>query len=122
MTVLAIALAGGLGAASRYCLDWYITFRREATFPWGTFVINITGAFALGLLTGLAPFDELAGISKAAITTGFLGSYTTFSTWMYETLQSAQAGQRRVAILNAGGSLVAGAAAAGAGLFVGGLF
>lgn len=119
MTVLAIALAGGLGAALRYCLDWVISFRWEATFPWGTFVINVTGALLLGFLTGMAPFEELGGVSRAAVTTGFLGSYTTFSTWMYETLQSAGSGERRVAMLNAGGSLVAGVAAAGLGLAVG---
>jgi len=121
VTLLAVALAGGLGALSRYCLDWAISFRTEAAFPLGTFVINITGSLVLGFLTGLAGFDDLTGISRAAITTGFLGSYTTFSTWMYETLQSAQAGEHRTAVLNAGGSLLAGTGAATLGLVLGGL-
>jgi fluoride exporter len=122
MTLLAVALAGGLGAVARYCLDWAISFRSERAFPWGTFIINVTGSLGLGFLVGLAGFEDLPGVSRAAITTGFLGSYTTFSTWMYETVQLARDGAQRKALFNALGSVAAGAGAAGIGLVVGGTF
>jgi CrcB protein len=72
---------GALGAWLRFAVGGAITARRPSDFPFGTFAVNLTGGFALGVLTG-------AGVSGDALLvfgTGLLGGYTTFSTWMVET-------------------------------------
>ena len=83
MTVLlfiALALAGGLGAASRMFLDGLIKSRIGGAIPWGTITINVSGSLVLGLLTGLASVQILPEAWHLIIGTGFLGGYTTFST------------------------------------------
>lgn len=114
---IALALVGGIGAVARFLLDGAISTRREGAFPLGTFTINITGALALGLLTG-------AGVTGAwlfVLGAGFLGSFTTFSTWVFETERLAEDGEEAVAIANLGLSIVAGLAAAGGGWAIGAL-
>ena len=78
--VLAVALAGGLGAALRYVVDNAVPARVREWFPWGTQVVNLTGSFALGLLTGL-----LSGDSLTVLGVGLLGGFTTFSAFSLET-------------------------------------
>jgi CrcB protein len=117
--VVAVAVAGALGAAARYGLDGWIS-GRAGLFPWGTFVINVSGAFLLGLLfTVLTERYTVAPWLRSAVNVGFLGAYTTFSTLTLETLQLAQAGQYVLAALNSGGSLVCGLLAVFAGVAVG---
>jgi CrcB protein len=104
MIWVAMAAVGAVGAYARFRLSNAVAARRPgAAFPWGTFVVNLTGAFALGVLTG-------AGVSGDALLicgTGTLGAYTTFSTWMVETV--AGAGVRYIAFSMAGGLAAAGA-------------
>ncbi|WP_106815821.1 fluoride efflux transporter CrcB [Microbacterium timonense] len=115
--LLAAALAGGAGAGLRYLVDRLVT-PRGARFPWGIFVVNVSGSFALGLLTGLGA--AVAPEWSMTLGLGLLGGYTTFSTVSVETVLLAQRRRRRDAVLNLFGTLVAAAAAAGVGLLLGG--
>ncbi|MGH9243456.1 MAG: fluoride efflux transporter CrcB [Acidimicrobiales bacterium] len=92
MTLAAIAVAAAAGAVARYLLDRLIQQRTEAVFPLGTLTVNITGSAALGFLTGLALYHGLAPAPPAIIGTGFVGSYTTFSTFTYETVRLIEDG------------------------------
>lgn len=119
--LLAAALAGGIGAGLRYLVDVLVIGVRPSRFPLGIFVVNVSGSFALGLLTGLG-----AGMvdTDAAwiVGVGLLGGYTTFSTVAVESVLLLQSGETRRGWLNAAGTLVAGVAAAAAGLAIGHLF
>ena len=107
------ALAGGLGAGVRYLVDIGIAKLTRTRFPWGIVIINITGSFALGMLTAMLPE------ALFVIGTGFLGGYTTFSTAMLDTVALWRDGERRAAIAHAGGMLLASVLAAVAGLALG---
>ena len=105
LAVLAgIGLVGGLGAIARMLLDGAISLRAGRAFPWGTLAVNLSGAFALGLLVGAA----VGGDALRLAGTGFLGAYTTFSTWMLETHRLAEDGRGRAALANVAVSLAAG--------------
>ena len=113
---LVFIAAGALGAPARYLVDGAIGDRTEGVFPWGTFVVNATGSFALGLLTGLALYHALPATPKLVLGTGFCGAYTTFSTFSFETVRLIEEGAVNEAVRNSLGTLVVGAAAAAAGL------
>ena len=90
MVILAIALAGGLGACLRWLVTaWLDNSRRRGT---GTGVVNLAGAFALGLVVGLADSGRIDSFWELVLGTGFLGALTTFSTWMIETLEESRQG------------------------------
>lgn len=110
---LLAALAGGLGAAVRYLVDIGVMRLTRTKFPWGVFVINLTGSFALGLIVGGLPDASLV------VGTGFLGGYTTFSTAMIDTVALWRDGERRASAFNAVGMLLLGLVAAFAGLALG---
>ena len=112
---LAVTLAAGIGAVARYVLDQLIQHRTAAEFPYGTFVINVTGSFVLGLVLGLSTHHGLAGGPTVVIGTGFAGGYTTLSTWAYETLALAENGELLEATANVLASFAVGLAAAAAG-------
>ena len=119
-TAVAIAIAGALGALARYGLDGWVSRRASSAFPWGTFAINVTGSFLLGLLfvvmtERLRPDPWL----RSAVTIGFLGAYTTFSTLSLETYRLAEDGAWGLAAANAVGSLAAGLGAVYAGVVLG---
>lgn len=116
MTLLGVVLAGLIGAPTRYLLDSIIAERTRKAFPWGTFAINMSGSFLLGLLTGLALYQGFPGTPKTILGAGFLGSYTTFSTYTYESLRLVEEGARTEALANVLGSVGAGVAAAALGL------
>jgi CrcB protein len=127
---LAVAVAGGFGSVCRFVLDGLIRSRTGDDLPWGTVTLNLTGSFALGLITGLAVDHVVSDAARMVIGTGFLGGYTTFSTASFETVRLLQqratpgaAGDRRwaVGLLNAFGVLVVATGAAGLGLWAGGL-
>lgn len=98
-----------LGANARFLLSGWVARWCGPDLPWGTFLINVTGSFALGLLATLAGERYLVAPGlRMMLTIGFLGSYTTFSTWTYETLALAEAGSFIRAAGNALGSLAVG--------------
>ena len=99
-----IAIGGALGAIARYQLASVIQARIPVGFPWGTFVVNVTGSALLGLLVGLAPGHDARLLGGTAV----LGAYTTFSTWMLETERLSEDRARRLAALNVVASLLAG--------------
>lgn len=114
---LFIALAGGLGAATRLFLDGLIRDGHSHRFPWATNTINISGALLLGTVfsTGSsADWHSIAGI-------GFLGGYTTFSAASWETARLAHDGRYGAAIANGLGQLLIAVAAASLGVWLGSL-
>jgi CrcB protein len=113
---IAFVAAGAAGAPVRYLVDGYVGDRTQGVFPWGTFLINLTGSLLLGLLTGLALHHGLPNTPKVVVGTGFCGAYTTFSTFTFETVRLLEQGAITDAFRNALGSLLAGAAAAAAGI------
>ena len=101
MTYLAISIGAVLGANFRYLLGGWISDRWGTSFPVGTFVINVTGSFVIGIVLTLVT-ERLAAPTwvRPMIAIGFLGSYTTFSTFSYETLALARDGAWLMAGLN----------------------
>lgn len=118
---IALALAGGIGASARMLLDGIIRSRVSSAIPWGTITINVSGSLALGLLTGLASASLLPEAWQLVIGTGFLGGYTTFSTASFETIRLIQDRRWALSLFNGLGTLVVATAAAGLGLWIGGL-
>ena len=116
-----IVVAGAVGAPSRYLLDRFVQARAGSGLPWGTFVINISGSFLLGLITGAALYHSFPSTPRIILGTGFCGAYTTFSTWTFETVRLLEEGAGREALLNGVGSVVIGLGAAGLGLALAGL-
>ncbi|HWB67874.1 MAG TPA: fluoride efflux transporter CrcB [Mycobacteriales bacterium] len=113
---IAVALAAAAGAVCRYLLDQVVQRRHDSVLPIGTLVINVTGSFVLGLLTGLSIHHGLGGTGLAVAATGFLGGYTTWSTFAFESVALMQAGAVWEASVNLVASLGLGLLAAAAGL------
>jgi CrcB protein len=101
--VLGIGLFGAVGAIARFLLDGVVSARASSSFPWGTLLVNLTGAFALGFVTG-----KLSGDAQLLVGTGLLGGYTTFSTWMFESHRLGEDGELGRSLLNLVGSLALG--------------
>ena len=106
LTAVTICIAGGMGAALRLILDGLIRARVKSTYPVGTTVINITGSFLLGLITGLATSQLIAHHWQLVVGTGFLGGYTTFSTASFETVRLIEDRRYVAAGLNGLGMLL----------------
>ena len=111
-----VGLAAALGALARYLVDQSVAQRFESAFPWGTFVINVSGSFILGLITGLSLHDGLSPHVVTVLGTGICGGYTTFSTFNVETIRLTEEGSLLGAAGNIAGSIAAGLLAAAAGL------
>lgn len=116
ITLLEVGAGGLVGAPARLVIDQVVSSRTKGRFPWGTYVINATGAFVLGLITGLALYQGLGHIPSAVVGTGFCGSYTTFSTFSWETVRLFEERAPGAALRNVAGSLVVGLLAAAAGM------
>jgi CrcB protein len=113
--------AGAFGAVARYVIDALVQQRTRRDHPWGTFLINASGSFVLGLLSGLALYHGLSRAPKTVLGTGFCGAFTTFSTFTFETVRLVEEGELDVAAVNVVASLVVGVLAAAAGIAVAGL-
>lgn len=116
--MLVVAVSGGLGAALRYVVDRVLTPSEGGRFPVGILVVNVSGSFALGLLTGLG--TSVAPELALAVGMGLLGGYTTFSTVSVETVLLAQRRRWQDAAVNLLGTLALAVLGAGAGLVLGG--
>jgi CrcB protein len=116
ITLVEVGAGGLIGAPARFVVDQLVNSRTRGVFPWGTYVINATGAFILGLISGLVLYQGLGHLPSALIGTGFCGAYTTFSTFSWETVRLIEEGTPSAAIWNIAGSLVAGLLAAAAGM------
>ncbi len=119
ISLAGIGLAGSLGALARYLLGRFIAGRAGAEFPFGTLLINVTGAFVIGLLFALTARKLLSPAWQTVLATGFLGGYTTFSTMSWEGVQLARGGSSRLSLLYFGGNLLSGLLAAALGLALG---
>ena len=106
MTYLAISVGAVLGANARYLVGGWVTDRIGTSFPIGTLLVNVTGSFAIGLfLTLIGERLVVADWWRPLVAIGFLGSYTTFSTFSFETLALVQSGSWGLAGLNVVGSI-----------------
>jgi CrcB protein len=105
-----VVLAGaGLGGLARYALGTWIMAKSGVRFPLGTFVINISGSFLVGLLmTLLIERWQLHTNWRLFLVVGVLGGYTTFSSFEYETLQTVRDGERWMGLLYVTGSVLLG--------------
>lgn len=122
MRVLLVAIGAALGGVSRYLIQGWILERTGPSIL-ALFVINVSGAFVLGLITSLAAERDLINVEmRLLLTTGFLGGYTTFSSWMLESMQLLEAGDVRRGVLNVAGSAVVGLLAVYLGIVAGRLF
>ena len=117
-----VGLAGAAGALARYLLGRLIAERTKTLFPWGTILINVSGAFFIGLLLGLASQRAINTQAQTILATGFLGGYTTFSTMSWEGVQLMKSGNRRQSTLYLTANVVPGLLAAALGIALGGLF
>lgn len=111
LVVAGIAVLGGAGAIGRFLLDGAVQERLLGQFPAGTFVVNTLGSLGLGVLTGLA----LGHHASLLLAGGLLGSFTTFSTWVFEAHRLAEEGEPLLAFA----TFAAGLAAGIAGVLVG---
>jgi CrcB protein len=106
---LIIGVGGFLGAVARYAIALWIGQKWGRNFPMGTFVINVSGSFLIGLLMVLFTERYLVNPQwRLLLVVGFLGAYTTFSTFEYETGSLLKDGEWMMAMLNVVGSVVAG--------------
>ena len=121
MIVAGVAAAGAIGAVLRYLVDRLVQSRVESDFPYGTMVVNVTGSLVLGFIAGSALHHGVSATWTTVLGTGLVGSYTTFSTFSYDTLRLSGADAKAPAVANVVANVVAGLAAAAAGLALGSL-
>jgi CrcB protein len=116
---ISVAVFGALGALSRYGADVFIERHTATVFPLSTFVINVTGCVLAGLLVGgvVDRFHEPTWLTVGVVT-GFLGAYTTFSTFAFETHDLMRGSHMALALLNVVGSVTAGIAGVALGLLL----
>jgi CrcB protein len=109
VVVIAVAVFGALGALARYGVDRAIEARSETMFPLSTFVINMSGCFAAGvIIAGLVDRHHLPAWVRVGIVMGFLGAYTTYSTFAQETWELGDERHLAYAALNVGASVTVG--------------
>lgn len=119
-SALMIGVSGGLGALCRYWVEGIIARRYSGIFPLGTFIVNVSGAFLLGLLFTVMTERFLVNPSlRSALTIGLLGAYTTFSTLSLETFRLLEDGAYLYGFVNALGSMAAGLVAVWLGVVAG---
>ena len=120
-----VMLGAVIGAPMRYLTDTWVTVhwrpRLDDRFPLGTFLVNMSGCLVLGFLVGLDRTQGFTPEVAAMLEVGLLGSYTTFSTYAWESFVLQRAGETPVVVANVIGSVVVGAALAATGLWLGGV-
>lgn len=117
--MLALALAGAIGTLSRYWLSALVQRWIGTAFPWGTFAVNMLGSFLFGLVWSLAEERKLLSAEvRVIVLTGFMGAFTTFSTFAFETAAYLRTSQWTLAVANIVAQLVVGLLAMIAGMNV----
>lgn len=114
-----IALGGALGALGRHLLSTWIYNKGDFIFPWGTFVVNMLGCFILGMVYvwGTDKLVISANV-RAFLAIGFIGAFTTFSTFSLETINLIKDGEIKIALFNSVGSIVLGLLAVWIGIVI----
>ncbi len=110
--------AAGAGAVGRYLLDQWVHERTHTPdrIPWGTFVVNVTGSLALGVVIGLGLYHDLGETALVVVGTGGLGAYTTFSAFSWEVARLLEGDRPAVSARYVAATVGVGLAAAAAGL------
>ena len=120
MDLFLVGIGGFAGAIARRVVDLWVSDRAGSAFPYGTLVVNLAGAFLLGLLYAWAiDRDVLPASVRGPVMIGFIGAYTTFSTLMLESWRLVEDGAWALGLLNIGASMALGIAAVVGGLAVG---
>ena len=114
--ILLVALGGALGSSLRYLVSKWISAGWAASFPLGTFTVNILGCLLIGLLTGLVANGVISQDLKFLLVTGFCGGFTTFSTFANESLSLMRPGEILTSALYIGLSVAAGVFAVWVGM------
>ena len=122
MIVLGVALAGAVGAVLRHLVDHVVQRRVDGEFPLGILAVNLSGSFLIGILVGAGLHRVLSPGSVTVLGTGLVGSYTTFSTFTFDSVRLAEDGFGSTAALNALVALAGGIALALSGIALGSLF
>lgn len=118
-TMVGLAVAGALGTLARYGLEGLVSRRTSTSFPWGTLVVNVAGAFLLGFFTVVTERFRVSSWLRSSMAIGFLGAFTTFSTFAFETFRLIQNGAYLVAGANIFGNVAAGLGALFLGVILG---
>jgi CrcB protein len=121
MIIAGLVVAGAVGAVLRHLVDQLVQSRAGTPFPLGILVVNLSGSLVLGVLVGSALHHGVPSAWLTVAGTGLIGSYTTFSTFAFDTVRLAQNDRWRLSVLNVVASLAAGIGTAGAGLALGSL-
>lgn len=103
-----VFVGAGMGGVCRFWLSFWVQAKASQTFPWGTFLVNASGSFGIGLILGALLRLELSPTWRLLLVAGFLGGYTTFSALSQETLELLRQGAWGYAFANALGSLLLG--------------
>jgi CrcB protein len=119
--IAGLVVAGACGAVLRYLVDHTVQQRMRSDFPLGILLVNVSGCLVLGVLTGSALHHGLSGPGLTIAGTGFVGAYTTFSTFSLDTVRLTGQGDWGSALVNVVISLAAGVGAAALGLALGSL-
>ncbi|MBX7150078.1 fluoride efflux transporter CrcB [bacterium] len=118
MNYLLIFIGGGIGAVSRYALQGAVYRFTDASFPYGTFIVNVLGCFLIGLFAGASEKFIIDSQWRVFLTIGLLGGFTTFSSFGYETFALFRDGEIFFAMVNMIGSMIIGLLAVWFGFFL----
>lgn len=108
MNVLLVAAGGAIGAAARYLVGLWLAARLGPDFPWGTFFVNVTGSFLIGIVLTLVEGGTLPAGARLFLAVGIMGGYTTFSSYSYEALALITDGEMVKAFVYVFGQLLLG--------------
>lgn len=106
--LLFVCLAGAAGTGARYLLTLWAARRLGPAFPYGTLIVNLAGCFAIAAVMQVALANHWTASARAAIVTGFLGGFTTYSAFNYETMRLLQSGAALPAVVNVTATVVGG--------------
>lgn len=118
MIALGVVVLGSLGALTRYFMDDAVSRRTKSRLPYGTQLVNVTGSFLLGFVTGLVLYHSGSADTRTLVGTGFCGALTTWSTLSWETVRLVEDGETSTAVVAMLGGVAVCLLAAALGLAV----